>query len=220
MFWGILIGIVLTVLSAAGALVLLKKEVTPLTYIVIVFALVAFCVEGVMLTNAISARNNADDMAASLQETAFNYLDSDQLDYQISLPEATGIQIALRLVFPKVARFIEPSDLAGHSVAECTEIMRKAIVSNASRQIWMSVLYIVITMAVASALMMLVAGIGGGGSKRGGRGGRAGMVRKAEMPGLRSLCGDAPGKGRLFPGLRNPVGGLDPGGLPGFLPGN
>lgn len=164
MFWGILIGVVLTVLMVVIAIAAGKKDLTPLSYIVIVAALVAFCIEGVLFTGAIAAKRECDNTVAAIQEAAQTYIPGDAQSYRLGLAEASGVKIGLRLLFPDVARFIEPADLVGHTLTESGEVLRQAVDRSASRRIWMTVLYMVITLVLGTVLASIT------GKKRGGNG--------------------------------------------------
>ena len=160
MFWGILIGVLLTVLAVVLAVSFGKKELCPLSYVVIVVAFVAFCIEGVLFIRAIDDRHNTDNTVAAIQEAALTYIPGDAQSYRLGLPEATGVKIGLRLLFPNVARYIEPADLVGHSVAESTEVLRQAVNRSATHRIWMSVLYMVITLVMSTVLVCITMGMG------------------------------------------------------------
>lgn len=172
MFWGILIGVVLTVVMVVIAMAAGCKELKPLSYIVILLALVAFCIEGVLLLDAIDAKKNTDNTVSALQEAAISYLPSTAQDYRLGLAEASGLKIGLRLVYPQLAQYIEPEDLAGHTVAESTEVLRQAVLRNANKKIWMSILYMVITLVLGTVLTAVTGNMGGGGSGRRNMGSR------------------------------------------------
>ena len=160
---GILIGIVLAALSVIAAMVFAKKNLTPLSYIVVVVALIVFCIEGMVLSSAISARRNVDETAEAIQTAALQYLPSSVQDHELSLPEATGIKLSLKLVFPKVAKYIEPSDIAGHTIGECSDILHQSVLHSANHRIWMSVLYMAITLVISTVLLLVTGNIDGGG---------------------------------------------------------
>lgn len=186
MFWGILIGVLLTVLTVVLAIALGKKDFTPLSYVVIVLALVAFCIEGIGLVNAINARKNADNTVTALQEAALTYISDDSQNYRLGLAEATGVKIGLRLLFPSVAGYIEPADIAGHTLAESSDVLKAAVLRNASHKIWMNILYMAITLVLATVLTCVTMGLGGGGhSHRGNRSGRVAVHGRAPRVGHR-----------------------------------
>ena len=144
-----------------------KKDPTALTYIVAVIAFVAFTAEGIRLVRAIDSRNNADNTVAAIQEAAQTYITGDAQNYRLSPEDASGVKIGLRLLYPKVAKYIDPDELAGHTIAESSIIIRQAVNRSASHRIWTSVLYMAITLVLTVAFMSVGASIGGGGSNNG-----------------------------------------------------
>ncbi|MBQ9587076.1 MAG: hypothetical protein IJK36_05180 [Bacteroidales bacterium] len=167
MFWAILVGIVLTALCFVLSTAMSKKDPTALTYIVAVIAFVAFTAEGIRLVRAIDSRNNADNTVAAIQEAAQTYITGDAQNYRLSPEDASGVKIGLRLLYPKVAKYIDPDELAGHTIAESSIIIRQAVNRSASHRIWTSVLYMAITLVLTVAFMSVGASIGGGGSNNG-----------------------------------------------------
>lgn len=182
MFWGILIGIVLAALAVVLGMAFGKKDLTPLSYIVIVAALVAFCVEGVLFTGAIEAKKNIDNTVTAIQEAALTYIPGDAQNYRLGLNEAMGVKIGLRFLFPQVAQFIEPSDMVGRTLAESTEVLRQSVLRSANHAIWMNVIYMLITLVLATLLMVLAMGVGGGGGRARRGGGRGGRMQSHGRP--------------------------------------
>ena len=160
MITGILIGIVLAALSVIVAMVFTKKSLIPLSYLVIVASLIVFCIEGTVLSSAISARRNVDETAEAIQTAALGCLPSSVQDHELSLPEAAGIKLSLKLVFPKVAKYIEPSDIAGHTIGESSDILHQSVLHSANHRIWMTVLYMAMTFVVAVVLISVACNIG------------------------------------------------------------
>lgn len=180
MLWGILIGIALTLIGTLlGVAVSGGKSLVPLSYIVIVLSLLAFCVEGVALLGAIESRRDTDNTVTAIQEAALTYLPSSAQDYRMGAAEASGVKIGLRFLYPQVARYIEPSDLVGHTVAESTEVLRAAILRDATHRIWMTVIWMVVTMVLTVVLLLAAASMGGGGSRRGHRAARTAVHGRA-----------------------------------------
>ncbi len=181
MFWGILIGIILTVLSVIIAMAAGCKNLGPLSYIVIVAAFIVFCIEGVMFAHAIAARRDTGQVANTLQGELLKQLPADARDYRVGSAEATGLKTFLVFTHPDVARHIKTERLVGRTVDECSAIVRTAVLRSASRQIWMSLLYMVITLAVGAGLLVACDNIGGGGrsTRRGGRAHVHGRPRRA-----------------------------------------
>ena len=167
MFWAILIGIVLTALAFVLFTAMSKKNPSALTYIVAVAAFVAFTAEGIRLVRAIDSRNNDDNTVAAIQEAAQTYITGDAENYRLSQEDASGVKIGLRLLYPKVAKYIEPKDLEGHTIAESSIIIRQAVNRSASHRIWTTVLYMAITLVLTTAFMSVAASIGGGGYSNG-----------------------------------------------------
>lgn len=167
MFWAILVGIVLTALAFVLFTAMSKKNPSALTYIVAVAAFVAFTAEGIRLVRAIDSRNNADNTVAAIQEAAQTYITGDAQNYRLSPEDASGVKIGLRLLYPKVAKYIDPDELAGHTIAESSIIIRQAVNRSASHRIWTSVLYMAITLVLTVAFMSVGASIRGGGSNNG-----------------------------------------------------
>lgn len=161
MFWGILIGVVLTVLTVVVAVSVGKKGLTPLSYIVIIVALAAYCIEGVGLINAIRAKNNAENTVTALQATALNYLPSEAKDYCIGEGEAAGLKNGLQFVYPELSRYIKSDELIGRTVAETTGVLRHAVEQCAMHRIWMNILYMVITMVLGIVLLVVTENLGG-----------------------------------------------------------
>ena len=182
MIWGLLIGAVLTLVVALLGMALGGgKNYSPLSYIVLLVSLVAFCIEGVSFTTAITAKKNCDNTVALIQEAALSFLPSSAQDYRLGATEAMGVKTGLRFLFPDVADYIEPGDLAGHTVAESTEVLRHSVQRAMSRAIWMAVLWMVITLVVATVLTCVTMGMDGGGgrSHRGNRSGRVAVHGRA-----------------------------------------
>lgn len=167
MFWAILIGIVLTALCFVLYTAMSKKKPSALTYIVAVAAFVAFTAEGLRLVRAIDLRNNDDNTVAAIQEAAQTYITGDAQNYRLSPEDASGVKIGLRLLYPKVAKYIDSDELAGHTIAESSIIIRQAVNRSASHRIWTSVLYMAITLVLTVAFMSVGASIGGGESNNG-----------------------------------------------------
>ena len=167
MFWAILIGIVLTALAFVLFTAMSKKEPTTLTYLVAIVALVAFIAEGIRLVRAIDSRDDADNTVAAIQEAAQTYITGDAENYRLSWEDASGVKIGLRLLYPKVAKYIEPEELVGHTIAEGSIIIRQAVNRSANNRIWTSVLQMVITLVLSTLFFSIAASIGGGGSYNG-----------------------------------------------------
>ena len=161
MFWGILIGVVLTVLTVVIAVAVGNKRLTPLSYIVIVLALAAFCIEGVGLTNAIRAKKNTENNVTALQAAALNYLPSEAKDYRIGEGEVSGLKIGLQFLYPELARYIKSDELIGRTVAETTDVLRHAVKQGVMHRIWMNILYMVITMVLGIVLLVVTENLGG-----------------------------------------------------------
>lgn len=165
MAWGILIGVALTVLTVVLAMVFGKKKLTPLSYIIIVVALVAFCFEGVKCINAVDDKENVADKVnnmAAIAETAIAYTGSDVQNYRLGIAEATAVRTALRFVYPKAVKYIEPSDLTGKTLYECSEVLRESIIRSANSRIWESLLWMAGFLIAAILLIVLSTNIGGG----------------------------------------------------------
>ena len=167
MFWAILVGIVLTALAFVLFTAMSKKNPSALTYIFAVAAFVAFTAEGLRLVRAIDLRNNDDNTVAAIQEAAQTYITGDAQNYRLSPEDASGVKIGLRLLYPKVAKYIDSDELAGHTIAESSIIIRQAVNRSASHRIWTSMLYMAITLVLTVAFMSVGASIGGGGSNNG-----------------------------------------------------
>lgn len=153
MFWAILIGIVLTALAFVLFTAMSKKNPSALTYIVAVAAFVAFTAEGIRLVRAIDSRNNANNTVAAIQEAAQTYITGDAENYRLSREDASGVKIGLRLLYPKVAKYIEPKDLEGHTIAESSIIIRQAVSRSTSHRIWTTVLYMAISLVLTTVFM-------------------------------------------------------------------
>lgn len=161
MFWGILIGIILTALTIVLAMSLGKKQLGWLSYLVALVALVAFCIEGVGMMRAIDVRKHSEENVAILQEAARQFIPGDARTYRLTQTDAVGIKLGLKLLHSRIAQYIEPSELAGHTIIESTDVLRESVMSNANRRIWMEVLYMVITLVVATLVVMVTGGVGG-----------------------------------------------------------
>lgn len=165
MAWGIFIGIVLTILTVVLSLLFGKKGLTPLSYIVAAIALIVFCFKGVSCVHAIGDKknvtNNVNNITA-IVETAISYTGSDVQNYQLGIAEATTARTALRFVYPKAAKYIEPSDLTGKTVYECTEVLRESVIRSASIRIWKSVCWMVGILIIATLLIVATTNIGNG----------------------------------------------------------
>lgn len=153
MFWAILIGIVLTALCFVLSNAMSKKDPTALTYIVAVIAFMAFTAEGLRLVRAIDLRNNDDNTVAAIQEAAQTYITGDAQNYRLSPEDASGVKIGLRLLYPKVAKYIDPDELADHTIAESSIIIRQAVNRSACHRIWTTVLYMAITLVLTTVFM-------------------------------------------------------------------
>lgn len=161
MFWGILIGIVLTVLSVVLAISTGSREMKPLSYVVMVVVFVALCIEGVRMVDAIKTKRDIDDTVTILQGVVLNNLSSDARDYRIGSTDATAIMIGMRIVYPKLARYVDADDLVDHTVAEMTEVLRQAVLHNTSHKIWMNIVWMIVTMAIGIPLLIVTGDKGG-----------------------------------------------------------
>jgi ABC-type Fe3+-siderophore transport system permease subunit len=165
MAWGILIGVALTVLTVVLAMVFGKKDLTPISYIIIVVALVAFSFEGIKYIHAVDdkkdAANKVNNMTA-IAETAIAYIGSDVQNYRLGIAEATAVKAGLRFAYSDAERYIETSDLVGKTIYECTEVLRESVVRSATNRIWKTVFWMVGTLVAAILLIILSVNIGGG----------------------------------------------------------
>lgn len=172
MAWGILIGVALTVLTVVLAMVFGKKELTPLSYIIIVVALVGFSLEGIKLIHAIEDKKDVSkkvNNVASVIETAIavsGITGYDVQNYQFGIIEATALKTALQLAYPKAASYIETSDIVGKTGYECTELVKNSIIRSANSRIWESTLWMAGILIAAILLIVLSTNIGGDGRRR------------------------------------------------------
>lgn len=161
---GILIGVALAVLTVVLAIVFGKKELTPLSYIIIIITLVAFCFEGIKYVNAVDDKKEVADKVnnmASIAETAIAYTGCDVQNYRLGLAEATAVRTALRLAYPQAAKYIEPSDLMNKTLYECTEVLRKSVIRSANTRIGEAVLWMAGILVAAILLIVLSTNIAG-----------------------------------------------------------
>lgn len=162
MLYGILIGLGLAAIMVVIVIALGYKNLKPLSYVVIVLALAAFIIEGIKMVNAISARNNVADHAEMIQEAALAFLPSQAQNYQMDMKDAMAVKLGLRFAFPKEAAYIEPSDLAGHSIAECTDVLKDSVIRSSGNHIWKMAICMAVTMLLSTVLIILSTKIGGG----------------------------------------------------------
>lgn len=165
MAWGILIGVGLTVLTVVLAMVFGKKDLTPLSYIIIVVALVAFSFEGIKYINAVNDKKDVADKVnnmAAVAETAIAYTGSDVQNYRLGIAEATAVRTALRFAYPQAAKYLETSDLMGKTLFESTEVLKKCVIRSANSRIWESVLWMAGILIAAILLIVFSTNIGGG----------------------------------------------------------
>lgn len=172
MAWGILIGVALTILTVVLAMVFGKKNFTPLSYIIIVVALVSFCFEGIKCIDAVNDKRNTTDDADNVEaivETAIAAVTGitgyDVMNYRLGIAEATAVKAAMRFAYPKAARYLETSDLVGKPIYECKEVLRKSVMRSANNRIWEAVLWMAGIMAIACLLIVFSTNIGGGGRR-------------------------------------------------------
>ncbi len=158
MAWGISIGVALTILTVVLAIVFGKNELTPLSYIVIILALAAFSFEGIKYINAVDDKKEVADKVnnmAAIVETAIAYTGNDVQNYRLGLAEATAVRTALRLAYPKAAKYIETSDLIGKTLYECTEVLRESVIRSANTHIWEALLWMAGILVAAILLIVL-----------------------------------------------------------------
>lgn len=169
MVLGIIMGAALTVLTVVLAMVFGKKKFTPLSYIIIVVALVAFSFEGIKFVNAIDDKidvaNKVNNMAA-IAETAVAYTGSDVQNYRLGIAEATAVKTALRFAYPKAANYLETSDLMGKTLFESTEVLKNCIIRSANSRIWESVLWMAGILVTVILLIVLSTNIGSGSRRK------------------------------------------------------
>ena len=169
MTFGILIGVTLTALAVVLAMIFGKRDFTLLSYIIIAVALIAFIQQGVMCIRAVDDKKNVADVVdnmAAIAETAIAYTGSDVQNYRLGLAEATAVKTGLRFAYPKAARYIEPSDLVGKTLYECTEVLRKSVIRSANSRIWKAVFGMAGILVVAVLLIVFSTNVGGGSTKR------------------------------------------------------
>lgn len=172
MAWGILIGVALTVLTVLLAMVFAKKELTLLSYIIIVVALVAFCIEGVKCIHAVDDKKDVSkkvNNVASLVETAIavsGITGYDVPNYRLGIVEATALKTSLQFVYPQAVRYIEISDFVGKTGYECTELIKESVIRSANSRIWESALWIASVLITTILLIVLSTNIGGSVRKR------------------------------------------------------
>ena len=135
MVWGILIGVALTVLAVVLAVALGKKELSLLSYIVIIVALVCFSIEGVKYIHAVNDKTSVVDKAekmAAIAGSAIAITDlatdygNDIQNYRLGFTEASIIKTGLKYTYPEVARYLEISDLSGKTIS----VHRAVVVGN------------------------------------------------------------------------------------------
>ena len=172
MILGILIGVALTVLTVVLAMVFGKRNLTPLSYIIIIVTLVAYSIEGIKYIHAVEDKKEVTKKTNNIEaivETAIASIASTGYDiqnYQIGIAEATAVKAGLRFAYPKAARYIEPSNLVGKTIYECTEVVRKSVIRSANSRIWEAALWMVGILITAILLIVLSTNIGGGGRQR------------------------------------------------------
>lgn len=170
MAWGILIGVALTVLSVVLAVAFGKKEFSPLSYIVIVVALVGFSLEGIKYIHAVNDKKDAAEKAnniAAIAETLVSITGDNVQNYRLGIAEATAIKAGLRFAYPDASKYIEPSDLMGKTMYECTEVWRESVIKGANHRIWEAVIWMAGTLVVSILLVFLSTNVGGGRRKSG-----------------------------------------------------
>lgn len=170
MIWGILIGVALTVLTVVISFVFGKKDLSPLSYVIVLVVLVGFSLEGIKCINAINDKTNAVDKAenmASIAESVIAIADfatdfgDNVQNYRLGIAEASAIKTGLKFTYPEMARYLETSDLIGKTISECPEVFRKSIIHSADHRIWITVGWMVGTLLVSILLMILSTNIGG-----------------------------------------------------------
>lgn len=170
MFWGILIGVALTVLTAVLAVVLGKKEFSFLSYIVVIVALICFSLEGIKYITAVKDKTNAVDKAENMAAIAESVIaiaeyatdyGKDVQNYRLGIAEASAIKTGLKNTYPEVARYLETSDLIGKTISESPEVFRKSIIHSANHRIWTSVAWMIGTLVVSILLIILSTNKGG-----------------------------------------------------------
>lgn len=178
MVGGILIGIGVAALSFL-VVWLLRKGDNPslLSLILLVAALVALSIEGVMMSTAIKAKKSTDNTVSLVQETLMNYLPSQGKDYVITTEQATAVKLALNVAVPTIGNKIEADDIANKTVMEATDALRLSVEQSTAKLVRKSVWLLVITAVVITILMYVLFNIGesiGGASRKASRGGRNG----------------------------------------------
>ena len=169
MLWGILIGLGLTAIMVIVVVLLGFKDFKPLSYVVIVVALIAFSIEGrnfIKYYNEANGETSKVDKVADIVQTAIAYTGDDVQNYRLGIAEASLVKTALRFSYKDVAEKIEASDLVGKTISETVETLRKMIITDANKSKWMVVLYVGIILVVAILLTILSTRVGGGGKPR------------------------------------------------------
>lgn len=169
MAWGIIIGVALTVLTVVLAMLFGKKELTPISYIIIIVVLVAFSLEGIKYINAVEDKKDFADKVnnmVAIAETAITYTGSDIQNFRLGMAEATAVRTALRFAYPKAVKYFEPSDLIGKTLYECTEVLRVSVIRSANSRIWESVSRMIGILIIAILLIVLSMNIGVSGRRR------------------------------------------------------
>lgn len=172
MAWGILIGVALTVLTVVLAMAFGKKELTTLSYIIIVVALVAFSFEGIKCIHAIDDKKNVSNKAnnvASIIETAIavsGITGYDIQNYRMGIAEATALKTGLQLAYPKAARYVEVSDFMGKTGYECTELVKESIIRCSNNRIWEAICWMAGIFIISILLILFSTNLGGSGRRQ------------------------------------------------------
>jgi len=164
MVLGFLIGVALTVLTVVLAVAFGKRDLSPLSYIVIIVALVGFSLEGIKYINAVKNKKDAAEMAnniAAIAETLVSITGDNVQNYRLGIAEASAIKAGLRFAYPDVSNYIKTSDLMGKTLYECTEVWRESVIKSADHSIWMAIIWMAGTLVVVILLLLLSTNIGG-----------------------------------------------------------
>ncbi len=156
MVWGVIIALAIVGILLF-AIIRIKQDanVSILTWIVSVLFVVVLSWETNRLITNMEDRSQVDDYIASVNSCLEACLPYSIGEHQLSLEEAHLAAIALKTAMPSMSRYIRVSDLEGKTPEAIADTYRSVINKEARRNTWNLVGWIVLTLVIGTAVIVL-----------------------------------------------------------------